>query len=307
MLMPERSIASKDYRFGYNKGSEKDDEISGKGNHFTTFYREGDTRLATWWSVDPKASEQPWQSPYSYMDGNPIQFIDEEGDFIGTLIGTVVGGAAGAYSAVKNKTSIKAGIAEGAASGFITGALVDLTVASGGTAVIAIVGASVVGGSIGAGAGDATGKFVGNLEKGQTIKQAIKNVKADNGTIGKMAGGAVTGLVGGVAGVGVGRVLESGVKAVLNEPLKTMSKNITATSEVLYGMKVSQPVVENAAFKITSGMGELGNNVAKTVTKIETATSTAVESSNKILDNYVSSNVTTHLNNNTQGTTAKPK
>jgi hypothetical protein len=93
MLMPERSIASEDYRFGYNKGSEKDDEIAGAGNHFTTFFREGDTRLGTWWGVDPKADEQPWQSPYSYMDGNPIAKNDPDGDIAGW--DNVLGGIGG--------------------------------------------------------------------------------------------------------------------------------------------------------------------------------------------------------------------
>jgi hypothetical protein len=80
MLMPGRSYSSTAYKYGFNKGSEKDDEIAGLGNHFTTFFREGDTRLATWWGVDPKSSEQPWQSPYSFMDGNPIWKNDPFGD-----------------------------------------------------------------------------------------------------------------------------------------------------------------------------------------------------------------------------------
>jgi hypothetical protein len=100
--MPNRSIASGDYRFGYNKGSEKDDEISGNGNHFTTFYREGDTRLATWWGVDPKTNEQPWQTSYSFMDGNPIWHNDEKGDIVdGDEKGKK--GYKEAYDGVKNK------------------------------------------------------------------------------------------------------------------------------------------------------------------------------------------------------------
>lgn len=78
------------YRFGFNKGSEKDDEISVLGGHFTTLFREGDTRLLTWWGIDPEADEQPYQSPYSYMDGNPILLNDPNGDCpwcVGALIG----------------------------------------------------------------------------------------------------------------------------------------------------------------------------------------------------------------------------
>jgi hypothetical protein len=94
LLMPGRSSTANKYRYGYNKGSEKDDEISGEGNHFTTEFREGDTRLLTWWGTDPKEEEQPWQSPYSYMDGNPIKNNDPDGDcptcFLGGLIGAAV-------------------------------------------------------------------------------------------------------------------------------------------------------------------------------------------------------------------------
>jgi len=79
-IMPGRSFSSNSYRFGYNAGSEKDDEITGvTGSHFTTFFREFDTRILRPWSPDPVF--QPWQSPYSYMDGNPILYNDPRGDF----------------------------------------------------------------------------------------------------------------------------------------------------------------------------------------------------------------------------------
>ncbi len=77
--MPGRSFSSNSYRFGYNAGSEKDDEITGvTGSHFTTYFREFDTRILKPWSPDPVF--QPWQSPYSYMDGNPIRLNDPKGD-----------------------------------------------------------------------------------------------------------------------------------------------------------------------------------------------------------------------------------
>ncbi|TAF44772.1 MAG: hypothetical protein EAZ64_06015 [Sphingobacteriales bacterium] len=71
--------ATSKYKFGY-QGSEKDDDINGKGNYFTTEFREGDTRLMRWWSPDPKVDLQPWQSPYNYMDGNPVLNNDPDGD-----------------------------------------------------------------------------------------------------------------------------------------------------------------------------------------------------------------------------------
>lgn len=75
---PLRTYNPTDYRYATNNGSEKDDEISGNGNHFTTFFREADTRLLIWWGTDPKTNAS--QSPYCYMDANPIWFNDPMGD-----------------------------------------------------------------------------------------------------------------------------------------------------------------------------------------------------------------------------------
>ena len=65
------------YRFGY-QGSEKDNEVSGDGNSYTTEFRQLDPRLGRWFSVDPVF--QPWQSPYSSMDNDPINLNDPMGD-----------------------------------------------------------------------------------------------------------------------------------------------------------------------------------------------------------------------------------
>ena len=57
--------------------------ISGvTGAHFTTFFRENDTRLLRWWSTDPKPSAG-W-SPYVSMQANPIWFNDVLGDTVKT-------------------------------------------------------------------------------------------------------------------------------------------------------------------------------------------------------------------------------
>jgi RHS repeat-associated protein len=61
------------YRYGY-QGSEKDDELKGNGNSYTTEFRQLDTRIGRWLSIDPVI--QPWQSSYCSMDGNPISKND---------------------------------------------------------------------------------------------------------------------------------------------------------------------------------------------------------------------------------------
>jgi hypothetical protein len=60
------------------QSSEADVEISGHNSHFTTYYRELDTRIARWWSIDPKFS--PFESPYVSMGNNPIRNNDVLGD-----------------------------------------------------------------------------------------------------------------------------------------------------------------------------------------------------------------------------------
>ena len=81
--MPEREYsAGSQYRYGY-QGSEKDNEATGLNQaHFTTYFREGDTRLARWWSLDPVSYETPWESPYVLMGNNPILYNDVLGDKI---------------------------------------------------------------------------------------------------------------------------------------------------------------------------------------------------------------------------------
>ncbi len=74
--MPTRSFSSNEYRYGFN-GMEKDDEVSGEGNTYTTMFRAYDARIGRWKSLDPVT--HPWQSPYNAFDGNPIYFTDASG------------------------------------------------------------------------------------------------------------------------------------------------------------------------------------------------------------------------------------
>ncbi|MFO0355654.1 MAG: hypothetical protein ACK50A_01775 [Sphingobacteriaceae bacterium] len=77
--MPGRLYNSANYRYGFNSGGEKDDEIIGVGNLNTTFYRELDLRLGRWWAIDPKIEYS--ESPYASMRNTPIQTNDPKGDW----------------------------------------------------------------------------------------------------------------------------------------------------------------------------------------------------------------------------------
>lgn len=58
---------------------EKDDEVKGSGNSYTTEFRQYDARLGKWLSVDPLFKDYPWQSPYVGLDNNPIILTDPKG------------------------------------------------------------------------------------------------------------------------------------------------------------------------------------------------------------------------------------
>jgi RHS repeat-associated protein len=75
---------SSGYRYGY-QGSEKDDEVKGGGNSYTTEFRFLDPRLGRWLSIDPV--DQPWQSTYCSMDNNPIVYNDIKGLSVKDWIG----------------------------------------------------------------------------------------------------------------------------------------------------------------------------------------------------------------------------
>lgn len=77
MLVPGRHGNSGDYRYGY-QGSEKDNEVKGEGNSYTTHYRFLDPRVGRWMSIDPVT--MPSESPYSSMANNPVLYNDVNGD-----------------------------------------------------------------------------------------------------------------------------------------------------------------------------------------------------------------------------------
>lgn len=79
MKIQNQDIFIDAYRYGFN-GMEKDDELKGGGNSYTSMFRQYDPRLGRWLSIDPLASNFPWQSPYVGMDNNPIYLKDPNGD-----------------------------------------------------------------------------------------------------------------------------------------------------------------------------------------------------------------------------------
>jgi len=58
---------------------EKDDEIKGQGNSYTTEFRQYDPRIGRWLTVDPLASKSAGWTPYRAFFDNPIINTDKSG------------------------------------------------------------------------------------------------------------------------------------------------------------------------------------------------------------------------------------
>ena len=100
--LPGRNESAGDYRYGFN-GMEKDDEILGSSNNYTTKFRQYDCRVARWLSVDFWSDKYPWQSTYCAMDNNPNILVDPSG--LGVESTIVTDNGDGTYKVVGGSTT----------------------------------------------------------------------------------------------------------------------------------------------------------------------------------------------------------
>ena len=75
-----RTMESDFYRRGFN-GMEKDDELKGKGNSYSTEFRQLDPRLGRWLIADPNAADAPNWTPYRFVFNSPIRYTDPDGQW----------------------------------------------------------------------------------------------------------------------------------------------------------------------------------------------------------------------------------
>ena len=80
MSMPGRiSILAGPHRYGF-AGKEHDDEIRGSYNSYDFGARMYDPRLGRWLSIDPLTEKYPSHTPYNYVNNNPLNHIDPDGN-----------------------------------------------------------------------------------------------------------------------------------------------------------------------------------------------------------------------------------
>ena len=100
MQMPGRKLSG-GYRYGFN-GHEKDNEVSGEGNHLAFGDYGYDTRSGRRWNIEPNIIKYPNSSSYLVFANNPIIFTDPNGlDWI-LSTGNKVYWYAGKYGDTKN-------------------------------------------------------------------------------------------------------------------------------------------------------------------------------------------------------------
>ena len=77
-MMPGRKFsAGNGYRYGFN-GKENDNDIYGEGNAYDFAGRMYSPRIGRWFSTD--AHSKAFSSPYNYVQDNPINRVDPDGN-----------------------------------------------------------------------------------------------------------------------------------------------------------------------------------------------------------------------------------
>ena len=77
-VAPFSLVVNPEWSFSGTLG-EMDNEAKGEGNSYTTEFRQYDSRIGRWLSLDPLMAQFPWQSPYCAFDNNPVYFTDPTG------------------------------------------------------------------------------------------------------------------------------------------------------------------------------------------------------------------------------------
>ena len=251
--LSERTISGDGYRYGY-QGSEKDDEVKGDGNSYTTEFRQLDPRVGRWIMIDPKTVLTPWESPYVSMADNPILYNDPNGDFIPLITG-LIGAAGGAIYGLATGKSGKQ-IAALATGGFVAGATLGIgtLVVAGAGGVAAIGGASaayILGGS------SIVGGILGNITE-QAIDNFGTNKHIDKDDV-LLSG--VFGIPDAVVGGASGKVS----KGLFKTAQSKMAKEASSKALNKFQKEIKKDLIEKGLS--TGKASRLANNARKQLVK----------------------------------------
>jgi RHS repeat-associated protein len=254
-LFPNTSNGSSGNRYRYT-GKESGDEI-GLYDFSARFLH---TRFGRFTTIDPLAEKYPGISPYAYCNGNPVNFVDPDGEHP-VVVGALIGGAiSGTAAAIKGKsfTEVIAATAGGAVDGAI-GALGGKVVGKLACRIMKIGGLGAIGGGV-----------------GDVIEQGFNMLFGNQEEIDLKSAGASAAM--GMVSTGVSESVESGLKSVAKSAITSRSTYEVIEKEVKAEIK-------------STGQNPKPSKVAKYVEKevksVNEAASSFVETSVIILDNTV--------------------
>ncbi len=248
MLVPNRHGGT-DYRYGFN-GMEKDNEVKGEGNSYTTTWRQYDPRITRWLTIDPKAKRFPSFTPYNNNENNPIINTDPNGDCPWcAVIGAIAGaGIEFAGQAIANYTEGKPVLEN------IDWADVGIAALEGGINGLTL-GAAAPATSIVAGAAKVSVDY--SQKNGlETVGGVVGERKKDSKVIGDIAGEAVgvfinTKLTNGIVDLVTDGIVDKTSKKVSDQITKTaadaaIEANSTGTATAVISSKIGGTVEEKA-------------------------------------------------------------
>jgi RHS repeat-associated protein len=254
-LFPNTSNDSSGNRYRYT-GKESGDEI-GLYDFSARFLH---TRFGRFTTIDPLAEKYPGISPYAYCNGNPVNYVDPDGEHP-VVVGALIGGAiSGTAAAIKGKsfTEVIAATAGGAVDGAI-GALGGKVVGKLACRIMKIGGLGAIGGGV-----------------GDVIEQGFNMLFGNQEEIDLKSAGASAAM--GMVSTGVSESVESGLKSVAKSAITSRSTYEVIEKEVKAEIK-------------STGQNPKPSKVAKYVEKevksVNEAASSFVETSVIILDNTV--------------------
>jgi len=102
--MPGRHANTADYRYGFNN-MELDNEVKGEGNSIDFGARMLDPRVGRWFAKDPLGGKLPDLSPYTFVNNDPIRFIDPDGKFLIDVHKRITKAAFGRHRIIKGRSS----------------------------------------------------------------------------------------------------------------------------------------------------------------------------------------------------------
>lgn len=228
-----------DERFKFT-GKERDEETG--YDYFGARYYLPDYSIFS--TVDPLTDKNIESSSYMYCEGNPIKYVDPDGQWVHIVVGAAIGATiSGGYALYKGGSWSQVGAAAlgGAVAGGITAATAGLAgeLSVGAAAsIMASAGIGTLGGALGSAAGNITEQGV-NMAVGNQNELDIQDIQesAKVGAILGGVGGAISGAVSGVA------------KKMLEQlPAKYQSSSLRKTirSEILKEQKLNGKKTSNA-------------------------------------------------------------